>query len=250
MKFLDKKTSLVTGASRGIGKAVALRLAAAGARVLLHYASSRNRAAALRDRIRAEGGRAELLEADFSNLKGVDLLFEELDRVMHGVNLDILVNNAGIPGRAGNDDIDEAGFDRLVNVNLKAPFFITRRIAERMNDGGRIVNISSKASRQPDYRSGVYGMLKAALDNFTVQMASHFGRRKITVNAVGPGPIITDMNRKYLRQAKIKNRLVDLTALKGIGAPDDVAGVVAFLVSPDAGWITGQWIEVSGGLKL
>ncbi|HKI44478.1 MAG TPA: SDR family oxidoreductase, partial [Balneolales bacterium] len=159
-------------------------------------------------------------------------------------------NNAAIPNPSNNLGINEEQFEKLMRVNVEAPFFITKQAAEQMNDGGRIINISSKASKTPHPQSGVYAMTKAALDTFTVQMASKLGPRKITVNAIAPGPILTDMNREQFANEEIRKRVESWAAMKGIGDPDDIAGTVAFLVSPDAGWITGQWIEISGGLGI
>lgn len=247
---LDEEIALVTGASRGIGKAIALKLARQGAEVLLHYAHSKEKAKSVKQTILDEGGQAELIQADFSKDDAFKCLLEKVDTILSWQKLDILVNNAGTPRMASNDEITKEQFDRLVQVNFRAPFFITRKALERMNDGGRIINISTRASKSPTRYSGVYAMIKAALDNFTVQMASQLGPKKITVNAVGPGPILTDMNRDRFSNEKVRTQVESLAALNGIGDPEDVAGVVAFLASEDAGWITGQWIEVSGGFGL
>ncbi len=250
MNILDNKIALVTGSSRGIGKAIALKLGQMGATVFIHYAHSEEKAAATQKAVSGEGGKAELVKGDFSTMEGVRNLLRKVDERLDGRGLDILVNNAGIPHPAGNKEINEEQFDRLVQVNFKSPFFLTQHLLDKLNDHGRIINISSRASKHPTQYSGVYGMTKAALDNFTVQMASMLGSRKITVNSVAAGPIHTDMNREQLMNDQIRVRLENDAAMKGIGSPGDIAGVVAFLASPDAGWITGQWIEVSGGLGL
>lgn len=250
MKTLDNKIALVTGGSRGIGRAIAIRLAQMGATVLLHYAHSKEKAGETRRTITDSGGQAELFQADFSTMMGVEKLISEISGWLADHKLDILINNAGIPHPAGNREISTEQFDQLVQVNFKAPFFLTQQLLDKINDHGRIINISSKASKSPTQYSGVYGMTKAALDNFTVQMASMLGPQKVTVNSVGAGPIHTDMNRDQLKNDQIRSQLENSAAMKGIGEPDDVADIVAFLASPDAGWITGQWIEVSGGLGL
>lgn len=250
MKELTNKIAIVTGSSRGIGAAIALRLAGQGAHILVHYGKSREAAMNVQQKIQSDGGKADLLQADFSNMDEIRRFFEQVDEILGGRKLDILVNNAAIPNPSNNMDIDEEQFEKLMRVNVEAPFFITKRAMERMNDGGRIINISSKASKTPHPQSGVYAMTKAALDTFTVQMASQLGPRKITVNAIAPGPILTDMNRKQFVNEEIRKRVENWAAMKGIGNPNDVAGVAAFLVSPDARWITGQWIEVSGGLGI
>lgn len=250
MEKLTNKIAIVTGSSRGIGAAIALRLARQGAYVLVHYASSKESAEKVLQKILSDGGLADLLQADFSKMVGIRRFFDQVDKILKGRKLDILINNAAIPNPSNDLEINEEQFEKLMRVNVEAPFFITKQASERMNDGGRIINISSKASKTPHPQSGVYAMTKAALDTFTVQMASQLGSRKITVNAIAPGPIITDMNRKQFTNEEIRSRVENWSAMKGIGEPDDIAGVVAFLASSDAAWITGQWIEVSGGLGL
>lgn len=250
MEELTNKIAIVTGSSRGIGAVIALRLARGGAHVLIHYAKSREAAMEVRRRIQSEDGQTDIVQADFANMDEIARFFDQVDKILDGRKLDILVNNAAIPNPSNSMEINEEQFEKLMRVNVEAPFFITKRAAERMNDGGRIINISSKASKSPHPQSGVYAMTKAALDTFTVQMASQLGPRKITVNAIAPGPILTDMNKAQFTNEEIRERVESWAAMKGIGKPNDIAGTVAFLASPDAGWITGQWIEVSGGLGI
>lgn len=250
MKKQQGKIALVTGGSRGIGAAIARKLAGDGVHLLVHYSASENDAKSVQRDIVREGGKADLVKADFSDLGNIRFFFNQIDKTIGDQKIDILVNNAGIPNPADITKINNEQFDRLMCVNVKAPFFITREALSRMNDGGRIINISSRASKSPHPQSGVYAMTKAALDIFTIQMASQLGSRKISVNSVAPGPILTDMNRGQFANKEIRKQVANWSAMKGIGDPTDVAELVAFLVSPAAGWITGQWIEVSGGLGL
>jgi NAD(P)-dependent dehydrogenase (short-subunit alcohol dehydrogenase family) len=250
MKPLTNKIALVTGASRGIGKTIAMRLAQDGAMVMIHYFSSKELAGNALDTITQQGGNAVLVHGDFSGSDGVKKLYEQTELVLGGRPLDILINNASVPERIDNAAITEEEFNRLIEVNLKAPFFLTQKLLSTFNSGGRIVNISSQAARRPHHNVGPYAMMKAALDSFTISMATMLGPRGITVNSVRPGPTLTDENqRRYEDEAK-RNAIIDHTALRALGRSNDIASVVAFLVSQDAGWITGQHIEVSGGFGL
>jgi len=250
MKPLTNKIALVTGASRGIGKAIAIRLAQDGAMVMVHYSTSIESAGNALDTITQQGGNAVLVHGDFSNMGGVKKICEQADIVLGGRPLDILINNASVPERIDNAAITEEQFNQLIEVNLKAPFFLTQKLLNNINNGGRIVNISSQAARSPHYKVGPYAMMKAALDSFTVSMATMLGPRSITVNSVRPGPTETDENKQRFENEIKRKAIIDQTALRALGKSNDIAGVVAFLVSPDAGWITGQHIEVSGGFGL
>lgn len=250
MYDLKGKTAIVTGSSRGIGEAIVKKLAENGAHVIVHYAKNRDKAIAIQEEITFNGGQADLIQADFSDPDNLTHFFDGIEKILNDKKPDILVNNAAIANHRNLMDINGEQLDRLFLVNVKAPFFITRWAAGRMNDGGRIINISSKASKTPTHQSGVYAMTKAALDNLTIVMASMLGSRKITVNSVAPGPILTDMNRQQFANEEIRKRVENGSAMKGIGEPKNVADVVSFLSSDEAGWITAQWIEVSGGLGI
>lgn len=250
MKDLINKTAIVTGGSRGIGAAIAYGLAEAGAHVLIHYAQNSDAANKVQKTIRGKGGKADLIQADFSDAGTVGRFFRQADKILGGRKLDILINNAAIPSPSNSMEINDEQFDRLMRVNIKAPFFITKQAIGRMNDGGRIINISSRASKAPHPQSGVYAMTKSALDTFTIQMASQLGPRKITVNAIAPGPVLTDVNKWQFADEGIRKRVESMAAMKGIGKPEDVAEMAVFLASPRAGWITAQWIEVSGGMGI
>ncbi|WP_128544195.1 SDR family NAD(P)-dependent oxidoreductase [Larkinella soli] len=250
MSFLSDKIALVTGGSRGIGRAIALRLAAEGADILIHYARNRAAAESVREEIETRGSRAALLQSDLGSLAGVRELVRQLPEQLGGRGLDILVNNAGVLAQAGIGNTVEDQFDHLINVNVKAPYFMIQETLGLLNEGGRIINLSSNLARQPRPAVGLYAMTKAALDNLTAGLAGSLGGRGITINAVAPAATDTDMNAERLKNPAVREALESRFAFRRIGRPDDIAGVVAFLASPDAGWITGQIIEASGGFGL
>lgn len=250
MRTLKGKTALVTGAGRGIGKEITLRLADAGAELLLHYGGSRDAAVELQRDIQEEGGTAHLLQADLGDRTGIDQLFRQLETLLAGRRLDILVNNAGIIVRTGIDQLSEAEFDRLFDVNVKAPFFIIQKALPLLSDGGRIINVSSHLSQVPRYAVGAYSMTKAALNSLTVSTAAQLGARGITVNAIGPGATDTDMNKERFSDAQLKATIAGMNALKRVGTVGDIVPLVVFLAGPEAGWITGQYIDVSGGSDI
>lgn len=243
MRDLTGKTALVTGASRGIGRAIAERLAADGARVIVHYASNDDLAKETVAAIESAGGQAYAVKAAFED--GVDALFEGL----RGERLDILVNNAAIlAGVLGT--VSEEQFDRVFAVNVRAPYFIIERVLPLLNDGGRIINISSAVVRiaLPDL---VYSMTKGALDTLGFSLAPLLGDRNITVNTVSPGVTETDMNA-WLREddGTAERAVTEVTALGRIGRPQDIADAVALLASEESRWITGHVLDVTGGYFL
>ncbi|HMF09559.1 MAG TPA: SDR family oxidoreductase [Thermoanaerobaculia bacterium] len=253
---LDGKVALVTGASRGIGRAIAERLAEDGAVVVVHYGSN---AAAADDTVRSiesAGGKAFAAAADLSSLEQIQSLFErvdsELDSRMGTNALDILVNNAGRSSPAHYQQLTPQQFDHLFAVNVRGAFRVTQLALTRMREGGRIINISSVASRRATLSpiAVPYGMTKAALDAFTLGLAQDLGRRKITVNTIAPGVVQTDINAEALRPPEVRKMLEGQTALGRLGEATDIAGVAAFLASEESRWVTGQYIEVSGGLRL
>ncbi len=242
---LQGQVALITGASRGIGAAIARRLAADGAELLLHYGSGKAEAQALAAEIEAGGGRALTVQADLAQADGPRQLFAALK----APRIDILVNNAGVAPFAAIEQTDEALFDQLANVNMRSLFFVTQHALARMPDGSRIVNLSSAVSRT--YFAGIpaYSATKGFVDVLTLQLAGTLGSRRITVNAVAPGAIDTRMSA-WIHQPGGSDALKQLQALPGIGQPEQVAGVVSFLVGPDGAWTTGQVVDVSGGTKL
>lgn len=253
MPALASKIALVTGASRGIGRAIALRLGGDGALVAVHYNNNRAEADSCVAAIEAAGGTAFAIAADLAEPAGPEQLFAAFDTALRGrgtaVRLDILVNNAGIAGRQAIDVVTEAEFDRLVAINLRAPFFLIQRALPRLAEGGRIVNVTSTAARIGYAETPVYAATKAALQSLTLSTAKRLGARGITVNAVAPGATRTDLNA-LARDPESARLIAAETILGRVGEPDDIAAVVAFLVSDAARWITGQVIEASGGLRL
>ncbi len=238
------QVALVTGASRGIGRAVAEELARAGAAMAVNYVADQAAADAVVDGIAAEGGRARAFQADLAESVQVEALFSEVLDVFG--RLDILVNNAGLARYGPIRDYAIEDFDRLMAVNVRGPFLACRQAARRMADGGAIVNITSTVTRVmlPNY--GVYAATKGALEQLTRVLAKELGPRAITVNAVAPGPTDTDLFRRGKTEAQIEN-LAGMAALGRLGAPHDTARVVAFLAGPQGRWISGQVIPVNGG---
>lgn len=237
---LTGKTAIVTGGSRGIGRAIVRRLAADGATVVFSYRD--NKVAA--DELAAELDRVTAVPADQSDLSTLDALFEP---VRDG--LDILVNNAAVVPRVPVAEVTAADFDRAMTINAKYPLLAMRRAADLLRDNGRIVNISTLNTVVPPVGFALYAASKAALEQFTAVAAREFGARGITVNTVSPGATDTDL----LHASNPPEALAQtsaLTALGRLGQPADIANVVAFLAGPDSQWITGQNIRATGGLLI
>jgi 3-oxoacyl-[acyl-carrier protein] reductase len=244
---MTDKTALVTGSSRGLGRAIAERLAKDGALVAVHYGS--NKAAALETvaAIEKAGGQAFPVEADLGRDDGVEKLIAGLTEGLAGRPLDILVNNAAVLG--GGIEASESEFDRVFRVNVRAPFFITKKALPLMRDGGRIINISSGVTwfAIPE---AVYAMTKGALNVLGRSLANTLGERGITVNTVSPGITRTDMNTWLDEAPGAQDGVAGIVALNRVGEPDDIADAVAFFASSDGRWVTGQVLEVNGGLYL
>jgi NAD(P)-dependent dehydrogenase (short-subunit alcohol dehydrogenase family) len=249
-KSLDGKIALVTGASRGIGRAIAQRLAADGAMVVVHYGNSRTAAEETAKAITEAGGRTFILRADVSKTGEINAMFDAFDRESGGAKIDILVNNAGIGTMADTAATDEALYDKMMATNVKGPFFITRQALPRLQDGGRIINISSMVSVVAYAACNAYAMSKAAINHFTRSLAAELGPRGITVNAVAPGATQTEFGSGLMLDPDVAASLAAGAALGRIGQPSDIASVVAFLASADGGWVTGQMIQASGGMHL
>lgn len=241
------KTALVTGASRGIGRAIALRLAADGVFVAVHYASNSAAALATVAAIEEAGGQAFPVQADLGQADGVDRLLAGLTEGLAGRPLDILVNNAAVTGDDGID-VAEDEFDRLFRVNVRAPFFLIQRARHLLRDGGRIINISSGVTwfAVPEV---AYAMTKGALNVLGRSLANTLGDRGITVNTISPGITRSDMNA-WLDEPAAREGVAGIVALGRVGEPEDIADAVAFFASPDSRWITGQVVDVNGGLYL
>ncbi len=247
-KTLEGKIALVTGASRGIGAAIAERLANDGAEVVLHFGSSHTEAERLAATLRGKGHTVHLLQADLGAVDGGQQLVDRL-RALHLPRIDILVNNAGIALFGGLADTTNDAFEKLVSVNLRSVFFVTQGIAPMIPDGGRIINITTAATRITFPNITAYAATKGFVDALTLQLAAELGPKGITVNAVAPGAIDTSMSG-WIHEPGGKDMLAQVQALPGIGQPAHVAGVVAFLAGPDGAWTTGRIIDVSGGTKL
>lgn len=254
MVTLAGKTALVTGAGRGIGPEIALRLARDGTLIIVHYGSSREAAEAVVAEIESGGGRSFAVGADLARPEAVEQLFGAIDTELaqNGTGgIDTLVNNAGIGMPRDLTTIAPDEFDRVFAINTRAPLFIAQEAAKRMSAGGRIINISSMVGNRAYGGFAIaYGASKAALDYMTVAMAAVLGPRGITVNAVAPGATLTDFVGDMMANEQVVSRLKAETALGEIGDPCDIASAVALLASPDSRWITGERIRASGGTQL
>jgi NAD(P)-dependent dehydrogenase (short-subunit alcohol dehydrogenase family) len=248
MNTLTGKTALVTGASRGIGRASALALAARGAQVLVHYSSGAAEAQAVVAQIRAAGGRAEALAADLSTADGPFTLAQKVIEIV-GARLDILVANAGVALAATLEDTTLEDFDRLFAVNVRAPFFLVQQLLPVMREGSSIVLLSSLAARAAVGNLAAYASTKGAIDTLLTHFAAALGPRGIRVNAVAPGVVETDMS-SFTRTDAGRDMTLSMQALKRVAQPEDIAGAVAFLASDDARWVTGDSLRVDGGSKL
>ncbi|RWC53562.1 SDR family oxidoreductase [Mesorhizobium sp.] len=239
------RTAIVTGASKGIGAAIARRLARDGVAVIVNYARGRAEAEALVRTIEADGGKAIAVQADIADPAGMALLFDVGEKTFGGI--DILVNNAGIMKLSPLAQTDDASFDTQIAINLGGVFRGMREGARRLRDGGHIINFSSSVVGlyQPGY--GVYAATKAGVEAMTHILAKELGARRITVNAVAPGPIETALFTDGKSEAQIE-AIGKMIPLGRLGQPDDIAGVVSFLAGPDSGWVNGQIIRANGGV--
>lgn len=248
MTDLAAKTALVTGASRGIGRASALALARRGARVLVHYGRGAEEAGGVVADIRAAGGSAEAVAADLAATDGAHALARQV-RGLVGDRLDILVANAGISKAALIEETTVADFDRLFAVNVRAPFFLVQQLLPVLGEGSSIVLLSSLAARAAVGTLYAYAATKGAIDTLTRHLAAALGGRGIRVNAVAPGVVDTDMSN-FARTDAGRGFTLGMQALQRVAQPDDIAGAVAFLASEQARWITGDTLRVDGGAKL
>jgi len=255
MLGLTNKTALVTGASRGIGRATASALADSGARVLVHYGCSVQDAESLVTGIRSKGGRADAIRADLGTADGPISLARQVREIV-GERLDVLVSNAGISKAATIADHTVEVFDNLFATNVRSPFFLVQQLFPLLGEGSNIIVISSLGARSVVGKPGVdnpsllaYSATKGALETLVKNWAAILGPQGIRVNAVAPGAIDTDMSN-FLKTEEGREVVLGMQALKRIGKPEDVADVVAFLASDAARWITGASIPVDGGSKL
>ncbi|MFC0204578.1 SDR family NAD(P)-dependent oxidoreductase [Novosphingobium soli] len=251
---LTGKTALVTGASRGLGRAIAERLASAGALVAVNYAENRVAAEETVARIAAAGGQAFAVQARLGGIAGAQQLAARLDEELAARTgagqLDILVNNIGGGDYGRILDVDEAAFDQAFGNNVRAAFFLTRALHGRLAASGRVVNLSSTGSRLTDPGIIVYTMAKAAVDAFTRVLAAELGPRGITVNSVAPGFTAGETNAHVTEDPEAARQVTEATALRRFGTPEEIADIVYALASPLGRWVTAQNIEASGGFRL
>jgi 3-oxoacyl-[acyl-carrier protein] reductase len=248
MRKLNGKTALITGASRGIGRAIALALAEAGAQVLVHYSSSEKEADGVVGMIRKRGGKAEKVGVDLRKPDGAHALAQRVRDIVGG-RLDILVANAGISKSATVDATTVEDFDNLFAVNVRAPFFLVQQLLPALCKGSSIIFTSSLAARSSVGTLSAYAATKGAINTLVAHFAAALGPSGVRVNAVAPGVVDTDMSN-FTKTAAGREVTLTMQALKRMAEPDDIAPVVAFLASDDARWITGDCIRVDGGSKL
>jgi 3-oxoacyl-[acyl-carrier protein] reductase len=242
------KTALVTGASRGIGRAAALALAEAGAQVLVHYGKNAGEAEAVVAQIRAAGGRAQAIGADLASPEGpVDLARQA--RAVAGERLDILVANAGIAKAASIEDTTVEDFDALYAVNVRAPFFLVQQLLPILREGASVIFTSSLAAHAAVGELSAYAATKGAIDTLVKHFAAVLGPKGIRVNAVAPGVVATDMS-SFAKTDEGRDATTSMQALKRVAQPDDIAGAIAFLASDAARWVSGDTLRVDGGSKL
>jgi 3-oxoacyl-[acyl-carrier protein] reductase len=245
--YYQNKAVIVTGSSRGIGAAIATRLAKDGFAVVVNYAGRAADADAVVAQIKKDGGKAIAVQADVSSPGDALSLFEEGENAFGGI--DALINNAGIiqPGLTNLVDTDDQLFDRIIAINLKGTFNTLRLAAKRLRKGGRIVNFSSSVIGLglPGY--SIYSATKSGVETMSNIFAKELRGREITVNAVAPGPVATELFLKGKTDEQVAH-LAKLPPLERLGQPDDIAGVVSFLVGPEGGWINGQTLRANGGM--
>jgi 3-oxoacyl-[acyl-carrier protein] reductase len=242
---LQNKVALVTGASRGIGRAIALKLASEGASVVVHYKGNETAAREVLSEIKSRGANGIIVQADLGNLSQIRRMFSEIESTFP--RLDVLVNNAGWANFKPLEEVSEEDFDAIFNLNTKGVFFTTQEAVKRMNNGGRVINISSGITRANVANGSVYTGSKAAIEGFMRSWAAELGPRQITVNTVSPGMTRTDLVVQVTSPERLEEFAAQ-TPLGRLGEPQDIADVVAFLCSDDARWLTAQNVLANGGV--
>ncbi|MDN5289465.1 MAG: NAD(P)-dependent dehydrogenase, short-chain alcohol dehydrogenase family [Mucilaginibacter sp.] len=250
-----KKIALITGGSRGLGKNMALSIAKKGIDVILTYNSQKDEALAVVAQIEQAGQKAVALQLNTGDVKSFDAFFAQVTTSLKDTfntdHFDFLVNNAGVGFHASFAETSEEDFDRLFNIHFKGVYFLTQKALPLINDGGRIINISTGLARFSMPGASAYAAMKSGIETLTRYQAKELGSRGIAANVVAPGAIETDFSGGIVRDNEQVNKMVaDATALGRVGLPDDVGGVVAFLCTDDARWINAQRIEVSGGMHV
>ena len=248
MSKLNGKTALVTGASRGIGRAIALSLARAGARVLVHYGNAEKAADLVVEEIRSAGGTAEKVAADLRDADGPHELARRVREIV-GERLDIVIANAGISKAATLEDTTVEDFDNLFAVNVRAPYFLVQQLLPVLGENSSVVLLSSLAARAAVNNLSAYAATKGAIDTLVRHLAFALGERGIRVNAIAPGVVETDMSN-FARTDAGRDFTLGMQALKRVAQPEDIAGAAVFLASDDARWVTGDTLRVDGGSKL
>ncbi|MCK2021214.1 MULTISPECIES: SDR family NAD(P)-dependent oxidoreductase [Peribacillus] len=247
------KYALVTGASRGIGKSVAIQLATDGFNILLHYNQNTEKANKLKKEIELIGRQVKLIQGDFNSSEGIEAFIEKTRKMLieeNDVSLHTIVHNAGHATSNAFGEVDYNEFDRLFNANVKAPYFITQSLIEFLEFSGRIINLSSGVTRIAFPHMMVYSMTKGAINTMTFTLAKELGAKGITVNSVMPGIIDTDSTANWLHTEEGQENAKNMSALKREGQPEEIANAVSFLASEKGSFITGHNMDVTGGSHL
>jgi NAD(P)-dependent dehydrogenase (short-subunit alcohol dehydrogenase family) len=255
MTTTESKIALITGGSRGLGKDMALRIAEKGLNVIITYNSNAAEADKVVAQIQQSGRKAAKLQLNTGEIKSFDAFTDQLKKTLTEIfdtdHIDFLVNNAGIGGYKLIGEVTEAFFDELMNIHFKGVYFLTQQLLPVLNDGGGIINVSSGLTRITFPRSSAYAAMKGAIEVFTRYLGKELGSRGIRANTIAPGAIMTDFGNAHLRNSEESQKQVSaITALGRPGLAEDIGGVVAFLCTEDARWITGQRIEISGGMQI
>jgi NAD(P)-dependent dehydrogenase (short-subunit alcohol dehydrogenase family) len=251
----NNKIALITGGSRGLGKSMALALAKNGTDLIITYRNGNAEATETVRELEALGRKAVAIQLNLSEPNTVDKFIVELQSILkenwNNPKFDILINNAGMGATVPFEEVTEAIFDEFMHVHFKGVYFLTQKCLPLLNAGGRIINISTGTTRFANPGYSVYASMKGAVETLTKYLAKELGSKGITANVLAPGPVETDFNNAAIRSnPALKERLSSLSPLSRVGVADDIGPVVAFLCSPEAGWINGQRLEVSGGILV
>ena len=247
----DNRLALVTGGAKGLGKAIAIELAHQKIDIILHYNTSLEDAEITKKEIKEIGGKVFLVQSNFLINKDIQNFFQDkIDPILAQENrkLDILINNAGISEFSRLNSITTTSFDNFFSINVKAPLILMKDSYKRMNNQGRIINISSTKAKRPSEKMIIYGASKSALESVSMAMLKDFGRKEITINTIAPGFIPTGVFNISANDQLIQSFVMKNSAIKRMGTANDISRVIKFLVSPEACWVNGQNIEISGGV--